>query len=120
MRDRDYYPAGAYYDSNAPYNQVEPPEIEFECAVAYTLERESTFVTNEAYYDDGWELCDYADTWGAYEYKRPSIPEMLNELVKYIDKELSETTERKRKAELVAMRESAIGWKIVDRDIEIL
>ena len=30
MRNADYYPAGAANDPNAPYNQVDPPEIEKE------------------------------------------------------------------------------------------
>ena len=37
MSDRDYYPAGAYSDPNAPYNQCEPPEIDLEVKVTETL-----------------------------------------------------------------------------------
>ena len=28
MRESGYYPPGAEFDPNAPYNQVDPPEIE--------------------------------------------------------------------------------------------
>ena len=27
MRERDYYPAGAYNDTNAPYNQIDPADV---------------------------------------------------------------------------------------------
>ena len=32
MRESGYYPPGAEFDPNAPYNQVDPPEIEcYDC-----------------------------------------------------------------------------------------
>ena len=119
MRDADYYPLGAANDPNAPYNEVEMPEIEVECCVTYTLQRDSELMTNEVYYDEGWEVCEDADLWRAYEYDRMDIPTLLAELVKYIDGELQGDISRQRKAELMQMRESAIGWEIVERDIEI-
>lgn len=126
MRDRDYYPAGAYDDPNAPYNQVDPPEVEFGCRVAYTLERESSLMTDEVYFEGDeetgggtWAVCCDADLWKAYEWGRKDIPALLAELVKYIDKELDITTDRSRKRELTNMRESAEGWSVVEQDIEI-
>lgn len=120
MSEADYYPPGAYTDPNAPYNQVEPPEIEFDCCVSYTLERDSSLITDQVYMDeDGWTLCDDADLFDAYEYGRTSIPKLLKELVKYIDKELEGNVNAKRRKELSSMRESATGWKEVDMDIEI-
>jgi hypothetical protein len=50
MKESDYYPAGAYSDPNAPYNQCEPPEIELDVTVSETLTRASSIVTNNAYY----------------------------------------------------------------------
>ena len=50
MRDSDYYPAGAYGDPNAPYNECEAPEIELEVVVHETLVKESSIVTNDAWY----------------------------------------------------------------------
>lgn len=57
MRDRDYYPAGAYNDPNAPYNQCEPPEISLDVTVTETLVKQSYIVTNNAWYvtdEEGW------------------------------------------------------------------
>ena len=50
MRDSDYYPAGAYNDPNAPYNECEAPEIELGVTVHETLTRDHTIVTNDAWY----------------------------------------------------------------------
>lgn len=50
MSDRDYYPAGAYSDPNAPYNQCDPPEIDLEVTVHETLVKNSSIVTNDAWY----------------------------------------------------------------------
>lgn len=128
MRDADYYPAGAYYDKNAPYNQVEPPEIEAEVNVSFTLERDCTITTNEVYYDeDCWELCDDADLDKAYDSYYVQIPEMLEELVKYVKGEMqvlekfikartANKEERERYRYLQRILESAGGWEVTDRD----
>lgn len=50
MRDSDFYPAGAYSDPNAPYNQCDPPETELEVTVQETLVRGAVIVTNNAFY----------------------------------------------------------------------
>ena len=128
MRDADYYPAGAYYDRNAPFNQVEPPEIEAEVNVSFTLERDATITTNEVYYDeDCWELCDDADIDKAYDSYYIPIPEMLGELVKYAEGELkvlekfikaraANKQERERYQYLKRILDSASGWEVTDRD----
>lgn len=62
MRDRDYYPAGAYDDPNAPYNEVSVPDKSFDVFVSQTLSK-STEVTTDDYiprFDE--EDCPYADT----------------------------------------------------------
>jgi len=59
MRESDYYPAGAYSDPNAPYNQVDVPEKDFEVTCIQTLSRTATVTTNN--YIPGAEGCDYED-----------------------------------------------------------
>lgn len=39
MSESGYYPAGAEYDPNAPWNQVEYPEKEIEVTVSITLSK---------------------------------------------------------------------------------
>lgn len=128
--NNDYYPAGAANDPNAPYNEVAPPEIEAEVTVGITLERDCTITTDQVYWDgDEWTLLDDADTWREYDCDYASIPDMLDELVKYIDKELyhlkkfikartANKEERERYRLLTKMKESATGWEEVDREME--
>lgn len=47
MRDRDYYPAGAYDDPNAPYNQCDPPDHDFEALCSQTLSKSDSITTNK-------------------------------------------------------------------------
>jgi hypothetical protein len=128
MRDADYYPAGAYNDPNAPYNQVEPPEIEAEVNMSFTLERIATITTDEVWWDeDGWELAADADIGKAYDDYYVGIPEMLEELQKYVKGEMevlakfiktrtANKEERGRYRYLQRILDSAGGWEVTDSD----
>lgn len=50
----DYYPAGAYNDPSAPYNEVSIPERDFDVNVCQTLEKYVTVTTDDytPEYDD--------------------------------------------------------------------
>lgn len=116
--------------SDRDYIQAEPPVTEFEVIVSFTLERESTILTDEVINDNGvWCMSADADKWGAYDYANASITAMLDELVKYIDKELchlrkfissgaANKDECERHDLLTRMRNSARGWHIVEQNIE--
>ena len=128
MRDADYYPAGAYNDPNAPYNQVEPPEIEAEVNMSFTVERIATITTDEVWWDeDGWELAADADIGKAYDDYYVGIPEMLEELTKYVKGEMevlekfiksrtANKEERERYRYLQRIIDSAVGWEVTDSD----
>lgn len=47
MIESGYYPPGAEFDPNAPYNQVELPEREFEVTISQTLSKPVTVFTND-------------------------------------------------------------------------
>lgn len=85
MRDSDYYPAGAWSDPSAPYNEVDVPEKEFDVTCSQSLSKTVTVVTNNyipgaegvdyepddegGYYASGWhEPDDTSDTNWADEY----------------------------------------------------
>lgn len=74
MRDRDYYPAGAYDDPSAPYNQCGQPDKDFGVTCSQTLSKEVTVTTNKYtfecdYDEDGyWEHTDTSDICWADEY----------------------------------------------------
>ena len=61
MNESAYYPAGAYYDKAAPYNQLDVPEEEFEVTCSQSLSRTTTVVTNNYVPGDegvDWETDD--------------------------------------------------------------
>ena len=63
MRESGYYPPGAEYDPNAPYNQVEPEEKEYNIEATFDLRR-----TDELWscnYDEFDNLNDAAKEWCA-------------------------------------------------------
>ena len=127
MYDNYNYPPGAD-TPDAPWNQVEPPEIEAEVNVSFTLERDATITTNEVYYDeDCWELCDDADIGKSYDDYYVGIPEMIEELSKYAKGEMqvlekfikartANKEERERYHYLQRIIDSAGGWEVTDSD----
>lgn len=59
MSEADYYPAGAYRDPSAPYNQVDVPEKEFDVTCSQTLSKTVSVLTTN--YVSGGEWCEYDD-----------------------------------------------------------
>ena len=119
MRNADYYPAGAADDENAPYNQVEPPEREFDCSATVVLNKDTTILTDRLYWDGyDWELCEDVSLRDVFSDNFIDIPTLLAELVKYIDGELEGKPSHQRRWELQKMKESAKGWTIIDEDYE--
>jgi hypothetical protein len=47
MKESDYYPAGAYSDPSAPYNEQIVPEMDFDVRVTQTLVKETTISTDQ-------------------------------------------------------------------------
>ena len=123
MYDNYNYPMGSDNES-APWNEVEMPECDFTIRASVTLERECTITTNEVYRDeDDYELCADADVEGVFGEQYTSIPDLLAELVKYIDGELASglipgQLSNERRPELEKMKESAEGWTIEDSYFE--
>lgn len=60
MIESGYYPPGAEFDPNAPYNQVDPPEHEFGITISQTLSKSTSVCTTDYNYE-----CD-ADEDGVY------------------------------------------------------
>jgi hypothetical protein len=54
MGAADFYPAGSYYDKNAPFNEPIIPERDFDVSVMQTLVKETTISTDQYQpeYDD--------------------------------------------------------------------
>ena len=127
MRDRDYYPAGAYNDPNAPYNEVELPDIEVSCEVTVTLTKKDAPVFTGNYIDEsddegyeGYEVLDtYQELADKYNAQHYSISWMLQQLARYIEQELKDDgITMARRNELSKMLEDCQGWVEGDTDIE--
>lgn len=115
----DYYPAGAYHDTNAPYNQSEIPEIEVKCDVMVSVVREGVPVMTDNYTrdDDGIEVFEEHLT-DDYENGHHDIPELLGELAKYINGELAGGVTGDRKRQLLGMLADCEGWRTEVTSIE--
>jgi hypothetical protein len=90
----DNLPPGAANDPNAPYNEVEVPEREFDVTISMSLSRTVQCYTNkyipEVDEENGHLYVDTSDTpWSeVYGDNHKTIPELLEELKKYIQKDL--------------------------------
>lgn len=94
IKRMDNYPPGAANDPNAPYNEVEVPEREFDVTISMSLSRTVQCYTNkyipEVDEENGHLYVDTSDTpWNeVYGDNHKTIPELLEELKKYIQKDL--------------------------------
>ena len=93
MYDNYNYPPGAD-TPDAPWNQVEVPEREFDVTISMSLSRTVQCYTNkyipEVDEENGHLYVDTSDTpWSeVYGDNHKTIPELLEELKKYIQKDL--------------------------------
>ena len=51
----DNYPLGAKDDPRAPYNQKEPPELEFEVTISQTFSKTVKFKTSDYAEEEDWD-----------------------------------------------------------------
>lgn len=122
MRERDYYPAGAYSDQNAPYNEPVIPERDFEIDVQFTLHK-VVDVTTDKYtpeYDEesGHTYANTENTEWSEVYDESghfTILEMLDELKVYVEQDLAMTGKNTGKGRhLQRLLESCQGWELID------
>lgn len=125
MSMSNYYPEGAYNDTNAPYNEVEVPEIEVNCEVSITLTKKDAPVFTDNYTNDGDEYGDeydildsYSELAEKYDDQHYCLTGLLDELAKYIKGELQGDISRGRRNELERMLADCQGWTEGDTDIE--
>ena len=126
MSEADFYPAGAYKDQSAPYNEKEVPYRDFHLNAEYILQKKNVLVNSNAYvpeYEDetGHTYANTDDTnWeDVYNESHYTIQELLQELENYIKQDLerykgSSTKER----QLKEMLEDCQGWEVYDKTFE--
>lgn len=96
MSEADYYPAGAYLDPSAPYNEVSVPEKTFDMVISQTLSKSVEVLTDDYVpeYDDE-DRRTYANTedtqWDqVYHENDYHTPLQLIELFKrYLESQLT-------------------------------
>lgn len=124
MCESGYYPPGAEFDKNAPYNEPVIPERDFEVDVEYVLQKKAISVTTDDYipeYDDetGHTDANTSETdWENvyYDNDHYTILELLDVLKGYIKQDLERYKGLARKErELNAMLEDCEGWELYDK-----
>ena len=110
MIESGWYPPGAEFDSNAPYNQVEVPQKDFEVTCSQSLSRTAIVTTNnyipceDEGYEDGVgyhdEWADTSDTNWKEEYTANGYCtplELIQLLKEYLEKDLEKWKEEDKK-----------------------
>lgn len=121
-------PMGAEYDSSAPWNQVENPEIERDCEVTETITRKVILSTTDYIAEDDWndefEKCISADTsetdWrNEYINQEYTVLELIAKLKSYVKEDIKNTVPNKGKGrELQRLLSACNGWEQVELEIE--
>jgi hypothetical protein len=123
MSEKDYYPAGAYNDPNAPYNEVEYPEHDFDMVVSVTLTHDVTITTNQynAYVDDEDGHTEYEtdniDWKDEYENQYWSLPELLDKMRGLLDKWKPEKMKRADKHLYERIMDESQGWEQEEMEV---
>lgn len=129
MRESGYYPPGAEFDPNAPWNQEETPEMDFNVTIQQCLSK-SVVVTTNNYVrtitkemdDMGGFVEDFIDTdntdWSdAYHDSDHYTPlQLIGRFKDFLTLELQRMPEVKNKAYYEHLIEECDNW-IVDEEI---
>lgn len=116
-RESGYYPPGAEFDPFAPYNQVDPPEREFDLDVSLTMSKTATVVSDN--YDEYYSYASVNEPQKTYEEQEFTITEILDFARRCAEYMLDKHDfSLKSKYDLKSMLESSKGWKVDDILVE--
>lgn len=135
MRESGYFPAGAEFDPSSPYNERVIPDMEFDVTISMSLSKTvkcSTNKYNPVVIDEPHnrlheEYPDTSDTsWSeVYGDNHKTIPELLSELKKYIQKDLdnlmsddSKPDKAFHRRRLEFLMEECDNWVVDEEDYE--
>lgn len=126
MFARDFYPAGAYSDPNAPYNECDVPERDFDIRVTVTLVHDTT-VTTDKYcpeYDEetGHTDADTSDTdfRDVYEKNCYNVTQLMAYLKEYAERDMASDKPSKPKWQLRRIIDECDNWDIEETEVEEL
>ena len=134
MIESGYYPPGAEFDPNAPYNQSDPEPVKVDVCISQTLHKSTTISTTD-YAIEEWEDCergddgkfittrrvnyDFSDSnlLEAYKIDNWTIPELLNELKNYIQQDLDKGCSKSKESYLKHMMLSCEDWELDEEEV---
>lgn len=90
MIESGYYPPGAEFDPNAPWNQVDLPDKEIEVTVSMTLSKTVKITVNDYEVDEGMDEDGY---YCSYDYSNCDLNGAVEEQV-VLPQNLAEYIER--------------------------
>ena len=126
MKESDYYPAGAYLDPDAPYNQHDPDPVEFDVTCVQTLSKTVPVETcnyteevDEEYDEEGQKYrsasydtsdVDWGEEYTNNDYHTPL--QLINLFKRYLEDMVNGTeTCIKSPAFLKALINECEGWE---------
>ena len=130
MSAADYFPAGAYNDPSAPYNQSDPEEKEFDVTCSQSLSKTVTVTTNNytpgassvnyepddegGYYASGWhDPDDTSDTNWSEEYQdndHYTPLQLISLFKKHLENELNRMGDVKDSRRIKHLIEECSDW----------
>ena len=124
MTESGYYPPGAEFDPNAPYNQSEPEPIKLDVYITQVFSKPANIeVTDYEYEVDEYEKCYYTsncDLKGATRNQVTTIEDILTELPN-IYKELttndSGTITKYQLNRLKVLAKACEGWNLDEFEV---
>ena len=124
MTESGYYPPGAEFDPNAPYNQSEPEPIKLDVYITQVFSKPANIeVTDYEYEVDEYEKCYYTsncDLKGATRNQITTIEDILTELPN-IYKELttndSGTITEYQLNRLKVLAKACEGWNLDEFEV---
>lgn len=115
MRESGYYPHGAEFDPNAPYNQVEPEEREYKVSATYCIRRTDELWSSK--YDEDDNLCDPQREWESL-YMTPL--ELFRHCRALAERMLETRDDMYPEYILRKIIEDCEGWEDVEQEIDQL
>jgi len=127
MRESDYYPPGAEFNQDAPWNEQEIPEKTFDICISQSLSKNTKVVTNDYApvvdqdKDGHYEYDDTSDTdWqAAYKANHLTPIQLINKFKEMLTIHLPDpVSDTKRYMKFKHLIKECEGW--VEDELEII
>lgn len=124
MKESGYYPAGAEFDPDAPYNQKDLPEITKSVRCIFTIEKVADLVTDD-YLPDGndYEMIpdttstDWEDEYDKQCHNPLHFFQMLGDFLREELRNIHNPNSYKLR-KLCSLLEELDGWEITNKQFE--